>query len=104
MSDEENYNVLAKQSIMVEDFACEPGWILDFGGGGEGIIGLAKGAETVNGAPSVVIDVIVRSTVPILVSVQIKSEVSFMFTLPNNRESGDNIIDGARPNPVNGAL
>ncbi|MHA1673764.1 MAG: class I SAM-dependent methyltransferase [Promethearchaeota archaeon] len=47
MSDEEKYNVLAKQSIMVEDFACGPGWILDFGGGGEGIIGQTKGDHVI---------------------------------------------------------
>ncbi len=42
MSEDENVYFLEKQFIDFPDFECENGWILDFGGGGEGIVGQVK--------------------------------------------------------------
>ena len=47
MTDEHKYYELEKQFINFPDFQCESGWILDFGGGGEGIIGQVKGSRVV---------------------------------------------------------
>jgi len=40
-----------RQPVAVPDFPCPPGWILDIGGGGEGIIGLVKGSRVVSVDP-----------------------------------------------------
>jgi SAM-dependent methyltransferase len=37
-----------RQTLHLSDFPCPPGWILDIGGGGEGIIGLLKGDRVVS--------------------------------------------------------
>ncbi len=47
MSEKEKYHVLEHQILTMEDFDCDSGWILDFGGGGEGIIGQIKGERVV---------------------------------------------------------
>jgi SAM-dependent methyltransferase len=39
---------LPKQRIRIHDFYSGDGWILDIGGGGEGIIGLVKGRQVVS--------------------------------------------------------
>jgi SAM-dependent methyltransferase len=39
---------LPKQIIRIHDFYTGDGWILDIGGGGEGIIGLVKGRQVVS--------------------------------------------------------
>lgn len=36
-----------RQTLRVPDFPCPLGWILDVGGGGEGIIGIVKGQQVV---------------------------------------------------------
>jgi ubiquinone/menaquinone biosynthesis C-methylase UbiE len=36
-----------KQELAVEDFSATNGWILDIGGGGEGVIGRIKGSQVV---------------------------------------------------------
>ena len=36
-----------RQTLRVPDFPCPPGWILDVGGGGEGVIGIVKGRQVV---------------------------------------------------------
>ncbi|WP_371802314.1 class I SAM-dependent methyltransferase [Candidatus Lokiarchaeum ossiferum] len=43
----ENVYFIEKQEITVKDFECEDGWILDIGGGGEGIIGQIKGDQVI---------------------------------------------------------
>jgi SAM-dependent methyltransferase len=40
--------ILPKQSIHIHDFYRGDGWILDIGGGGEGIIGMVKGRQVVS--------------------------------------------------------
>ncbi len=40
-------NFISPQTIHLTDFECQEGWILDIGGGGEGIIGLLKGRQVV---------------------------------------------------------
>ncbi|MHA1454019.1 MAG: class I SAM-dependent methyltransferase, partial [Promethearchaeota archaeon] len=47
MSEDKKVHFLEKQSIDFPNFECEEGWILDFGGGGEGIIGQVKGTQVV---------------------------------------------------------
>ena len=47
MSNEENIHFLEKLNVTLEDFVCDDGWILDFGGGGEGVIGILKGNQVV---------------------------------------------------------
>ena len=47
MTDENKYFELEKQFLNFPDFDCADGWILDFGGGGEGIIGQVKGTRVV---------------------------------------------------------
>lgn len=47
MSDEEVF-FLEKQFLEFQDFECEEGWILDFGGGGEGVIGQVKGTQVIS--------------------------------------------------------
>ena len=47
MSEDENVYFLEKQSITFPEFECEEGWILDFGGGGEGIVGQVKGNQVI---------------------------------------------------------
>ena len=47
MSDEEVY-FLEKQFLEFQDFECDEGWILDFGGGGEGVIGQVKGTQVIS--------------------------------------------------------
>ena len=44
---ERKYYYLDPQKVTVPDFPCEKGWILDIGGGGEGIIGHIKGKSVV---------------------------------------------------------
>ncbi len=41
------FYVIPKQEIHVEDFESRGEWILDVGGGGEGIIGLLKGRDVI---------------------------------------------------------
>ena len=43
---EEQVAVIDKQTVQVEDFACS-GYVLDIGGGGEGIIGVLKGEKVI---------------------------------------------------------
>ncbi len=43
---EDRLHMLAEQTVMLEDFPAE-GWMLDVGGGGEGVIGQLKGAQVV---------------------------------------------------------
>ncbi len=38
---------LPHQEIRLTDFDCNEGWVLDIGGGGEGIIGILKGREVI---------------------------------------------------------
>jgi ubiquinone/menaquinone biosynthesis C-methylase UbiE len=47
MSDEKKMHFLEKQILEFPDFECEDGWVLDFGGGGEGIIGQVKGNRVI---------------------------------------------------------
>ena len=42
MSKKQEYNIIGKELIKLPDFDTPEGWILDFGGGGEGIIGQLK--------------------------------------------------------------
>lgn len=45
--DKDEVNFSPPQTIHLTDFECQEGWILDIGGGGEGIIGLLKGRQVV---------------------------------------------------------
>jgi SAM-dependent methyltransferase len=45
--DMSNFFVLPKQELQLSDFDNKGEWILDIGGGGEGIIGILKGREVV---------------------------------------------------------
>jgi ubiquinone/menaquinone biosynthesis C-methylase UbiE len=45
--DEEKVYFIAPQEITVKDFECDDSWILDIGGGGEGIIEQVKGKQVV---------------------------------------------------------
>jgi ubiquinone/menaquinone biosynthesis C-methylase UbiE len=45
--DKEKIHALEKQFTTLTDFECADGWILDFGGGGEGVIGILKGSHVV---------------------------------------------------------
>lgn len=47
MSNKDNIYFLEKQVIVLDDFECDEGWILDFGGGGEGVIDQLKGSKVV---------------------------------------------------------
>ena len=47
MTDEKDIYFIEKQSISIGDFECADSWILDIGGGGEGIIGQIKGSKVV---------------------------------------------------------
>jgi len=47
MSARKDIYYLEKQEITLSDFKCDEGWILDFGGGGEGIIGHIKGSRVI---------------------------------------------------------
>jgi ubiquinone/menaquinone biosynthesis C-methylase UbiE len=43
----DRFYALTPQDIKLEDFECNPGFILDIGAGGEGIIGLLKGSQVI---------------------------------------------------------
>jgi len=45
--DKDEINFSPPQTIHMKDFEWQEGWILDIGGGGEGIIGLLKGRQVV---------------------------------------------------------
>ena len=45
--DEEKVYFIAPQKITVPDFECDDSWILDIGGGGEGIIEQVKGKQVI---------------------------------------------------------
>jgi len=47
MSEDESVYFLEKQFITFPEFECDEGWILDFGGGGEGIVGQVKGYQVI---------------------------------------------------------
>ncbi|QEE16770.1 class I SAM-dependent methyltransferase [Promethearchaeum syntrophicum] len=47
MTDEEDIYFLEDQTITLDDFPCDKGWILDFGGGGEGVIGQIKESQVI---------------------------------------------------------
>lgn len=47
MGEDQKYHVIGIQELEMPDFPCPDGWILDFGGGGEGIIGQIKGSRVV---------------------------------------------------------
>jgi ubiquinone/menaquinone biosynthesis C-methylase UbiE len=47
MTNKEDIYNLKEQEISLEDFSCENGWILDFGGGGEGTVGQLKGDRVI---------------------------------------------------------
>lgn len=48
MSNNEDVYFLEKQFVNFPDFDCDMGWILDFGGGGEGIVGQVKGTQVIS--------------------------------------------------------
>ena len=47
MSNDDDVLFIEKQFLDLPDFVCDEGWILDFGGGGEGVIGILKGTQVI---------------------------------------------------------